>query len=615
MRDRESCRIQRLLLHEGTVWLDESYGARHEGESLLFSEPLEMLALFSASGIREFFTLLEQKLDSGYWLAGWMGYEAGYGFESERFLADCDPERAAPLAWFGVYRPPERFASIVSERMFSQVAVDEPFMISDFRFNRTPAEYFQDVERVKREIAKGNVYQVNVTGRFRFSFHGSAQALFGALYPQQPSVYSAFINTGGHQVLSFSPELFFRRRACTIEAMPMKGTAPRSGVVEEDNRLKRQLSLCEKNRAENLMIVDLLRNDLGRICRSGSVEVSGMFATETYPTLHQMVSTIRGELKDENGLFETFRALYPCGSITGAPKISAMQLIRELEPGLRGCYTGTIGYINPRRDMVFSVAIRTLELSGNEGVYGSGGGIVWDSDPEEEYQECMLKAKILDDVIAESVELFESMLFSGRFLWMQEHLGRLAASARVLGFAFDAAEAAARLAALADILFKAGGRFKVRLALEKNGRMAISYESLLSDTGRVPLKLSLADGFIDSSNPLRFHKTSSRKRYERYYRKALESGYDEVVFLNERQEVTEGAISNIIILKSRRYVTPSLGSGLLDGIYRRYFLSLHPNASEQVLTLKDLFEADQLFICNSVRGLRPVVFDGFVISM
>ncbi|NTW62650.1 MAG: aminodeoxychorismate synthase component I [Chlorobiaceae bacterium] len=615
MHDRDRCRIQRLLMNEGTVWLNSSCRAPHEGESLLFSEPLETLALYSTGGIREFFTLLEHKLDQGHYLAGWMSYEAGYGFEPDRFAEHGVGDSPVPLAWFGVYRSPERFSCAGSEWMFSGISGDEPFMISDFRFTLTPDEYFRAVGRVKEEIAGGNVYQVNFTGRFRFSFHGSAQALFRALHPRQPSAYSAFINTGGHQVLSFSPELFFRCRGGMVEAKPMKGTAPRGDDFEEDCRLKEQLPVCEKTRAENLMIVDLLRNDLGRICKSGSVEVSGLFATETYPTLHQMVSTIRGELKGEIGLFETFRALYPCGSITGAPKISAMQLIRELEPGLRGGYTGTIGYVSPQRDMVFSVAIRTLELSGNDGVYGSGSGIVWDSDPEEEYMECMLKAKILDDVTAESVELFESMLFSGRFLWKEEHLERLAASARVLGFAFDAAEIDHRLALLADDLFLAGGRFKVRLSLEKNGRTGIRYESLPSATGSVPLKLSLADGFVDSSNQLRFHKTSSRKHYDRYYRKALERGFDEVVFLNERQEVTEGAISNIIILKSRRYYTPPLSSGLLDGIYRRYFLSTHPHASEKVLTVGDLSGADQVFVCNSVRGLRPVVFEGSVISM
>ncbi|NTV91962.1 MAG: aminodeoxychorismate synthase component I, partial [Chlorobiaceae bacterium] len=374
MHDRDRCRIQRLLMNEGTVWLNSSCRAPHEGESLLFSEPLETLVLYSTGGIREFFTRLEHKLDQGHYLAGWMSYEAGYGFEPDRFAEHGVGDSPVPLAWFGVYRSPERFSCAGSEWMFSGISGDEPFMISDFRFTLTPDEYFRAVGRVKEEIAGGNVYQVNFTLRYRFSFSGSPSLLFSALRLAQPGPYSALLNTGGRNILSFSPELFFTRSGSVIETMPMKGTAPRGINSEEDSRLKDGLGRCEKNLAENLMIVDLLRNDLGRICRPGSVHAAELFATQTYPTLHQMVSTIRGEERDDVGFYELFRALYPSGSITGAPKITAMKLIESLEPEPRGIYTGTVGFITPERDMVFNVAIRTLELSGQEGIYGTGSG-------------------------------------------------------------------------------------------------------------------------------------------------------------------------------------------------------------------------------------------------
>ncbi len=663
-------RIAATLSREGSLWLESAFCKEHNGGALLFSSPIEVVTLLSLSGLELFFRKLEKKLAEGFFLAGWLTYEAGYGFEERLVHAHLPEERtlqSAPFGWFGVYREPECFSTEQVEQLFMEEKTlfsTNNAALSELSFNLSDAEYVAKIKSIKEEIAAGNLYQVNFTGRYRFPFNGPAPALFSALRGTQPSSYTAYINSGERTILSFSPELFFTRRGPVIETMPMKGTAPRGRTEEEDGRLKEGLGLCPKNLAENLMIVDLLRNDLGRICKPGSVEAGGLFVTETWPTLHQLVSTIRGEQREGVGLFELFRALYPSGSITGAPKINAMKLIQALEPEPRGIYTGTIGYITPDCDMAFSVAIRTIELSGNQGVYGSGGGIVWDSDPGEEYRECQLKAKILSSTNAlvsasfrenqhqesllkamhpdrygsgivldsDSGEkhqnrdfisgrerdfgLFESILWCGKYLWLGEHLKRLASSAITLGFPCDTAAAILLLNKLDEELRqsgqkeKTGTRFKVRLSLSIQGAFSLTHEPIEVQRFADPLRLSLAGHRADSGMPLLYHKTTARQLYDRYLSLACQKGYDEVLFLNERGEVTEGAISTIFIVKGRQFFTPPLQSGLLNGIFRSYMLSTRPFVFEKTITLDDLRNADTIFIANSVRGLRPVLFTG-----
>ena len=393
-RSAASEHLADTLSRDGSLWFESAFCKGFNGGALLFSDPVEVVTLTSLSGLHGFFQTLEEKLAEGYYLAGWLSYEVGYGFEPAIFPIDAAQFPPSPLGWFGVYREPEHVAASVVEQLFSEDVALTPGAL---HFNLSREEYTEKIELIKQHIAAGNLYQVNFTGRYRFSLNDSVSALFSALRASQPSSYTAFLKSGERTILSFSPELFFRKRGLVIETMPMKGTARRGISVEDDTRLREGLARCEKNLAENLMIVDLLRNDLGRICRPGSIETEGLFATETYPTLHQMVSTIRGEEREGVGLYELFKALYPSGSITGAPKIRAMKCIQSLETEPRGIYTGTIGFITPDLDMVFNVAIRTVELSAEEGIYGSGGGIVWDSDAQEEYRECQLKAKILTD--------------------------------------------------------------------------------------------------------------------------------------------------------------------------------------------------------------------------
>ncbi len=600
------------LTKEGSLWFESVFCKGLRCGALLFSDPVEVILLYSLSDLERFFLTFEEKLAAQYFLAGWLSYEVGYGFEPTLFSVDPATVFSSPLAWFGVYREPEHYSEKSVEELFSEHPSAAPGMAS---FNLSSEEYQAKIRVIKEQIAAGNVYQVNFTGRNRFNFSGTASALFCAMRGAQPASYTAFLNTGERTILSFSPELFFTKRGMALETMPMKGTAPRGRSVEEDTLLKEGLTQCQKNRAENLMIVDLLRNDLGRICRPGSIIAEKLFATETYPTLHQMVSTIRGEQRENIGLYELFEAIYPSGSVTGAPKIKAMKLIQTLETEPRAIYTGTIGFIMPDGDMVFNVAIRTVEMSAGKGVYGSGSGIVWDSDPQDEYQECRLKAKILADASTSHGALFESMLWAGSYLWLDSHLDRLASSAMILGYPCDHDAASMILMLLEEELRPSGNRFKVKLTLSFQGDFSLDYQSIEVQHTSEPLRLCLAAHRTDSSRTLLYHKTTSRELYDTGYSLARQKGYDELLFLNENGEVTEGAISNLFIRKGRHFYTPPISSGLLNGIYRQYFLNTRPFAHVQALTLPDILSADTIYITNSVRGIRQAVFTGNHLSL
>ena len=587
----------------GTLWFEASCPEERHGDSLLFSDPIETLPLYGGDDVAAWFQRLESRLGQGCSLAGWIGYEVGALLDPALALCQwpTDPDRL--LGWFGVYRAPERFSRHEVEAMGLDASA-EGFSVSGLDFDLSRDEYIGRIEEIREEIAAGNVYQVNFTGRFRFSFQGSPVALYAAMKRQQPSPWSAFLNTGVSQVLSFSPELFFTLDGRSIETMPMKGTAPRGGTPEEDLASRDGLGLCEKNRAENLMIVDLLRNDLGRVCRPGSIEASSLFETRTYPTLHQMVSTVRGELRGSTTMHELFRALFPSGSVTGAPKVRAMNLIRSLEKSPRGVYTGAIGFMIPEGRTVFNVAIRTIELEGGHGVYGTGSGIVWDSDPRQEYFECMLKARILSERAADASGVFETILWNGAYLLLEEHLDRMATSAAILGLGFDRSAATAALEGLETGMVEAGGAFRVRLQLKRDSGLTVASEPFSLESTSRPVRIRIAPGRVWSGDPLLRHKLTSRQRYDQAYRESLDQGFGECLFLNERDEVTEGAISNIVARIDGRWVTPPESSGLLNGVYCRYLLRTRPWITERAVTIDDLRRADLLLICNALRGIR-----------
>ncbi|MDX1421050.1 MAG: aminodeoxychorismate synthase component I [Rubricoccaceae bacterium] len=350
-----------------------------------------MLTAATAAEVPALLDALDRVRAAGRWAAGFLAYEAGYALEPALF----DAPEAAPLGWFGVYAAPERIGPGAADALLAEAGT---FRLGGPHFALERAAYDERIAAVRQLIREGDVYQLNLTAPYRFPFSGDPLGLYRAVRRRQRVPYGAYLDTGERRVLSFSPELFFRLDGRRITARPMKGTAPRGATPAADDRLARALAGDEKNRAENLMIVDLLRNDLARVSDAGSVAVPRLFETERYETLTQMTSTVTAMLRPEATLSGVLRALFPCGSVTGAPKLRAMQRIRALETGPRGVYCGAIGYVGPDT-AVFNVPIRTVELQEGEGRLGVGSGIVWDSEAGAEYAECLLKAQFLLEAV------------------------------------------------------------------------------------------------------------------------------------------------------------------------------------------------------------------------
>ncbi|UCC95361.1 MAG: aminodeoxychorismate synthase component I [Candidatus Omnitrophota bacterium] len=375
------------------VFLETALLDEHNTKSFLFKDFSDTLTFQPKDNVEVFFERAEELLAKGFWLCGYFTYEFGYFLEGA--FAPLRRNLHFPLAWLGACKAP----IVIDHRKCISCPKDSfaksPYSIRDMRPNISQEEYALAIGTIKRYLEEGLTYQVNFTFKMKFDFQGNPIGLYHALRAAQPTSYMALINTGSHHILSFSPELFFRKRYDAIVSRPMKGTVRRGISVEEDRKNKDWLKNSKKTKAENVMIVDLLRNDLGRI--SKKVWVPSLFDIEKYRTLYQMTSTIQAQLKTGIHMHEIFSSLFPCGSVTGAPKIKTMQIIRGLEKESRGVYTGSIGYFSPKRDACFNVAIRTIALEENKGELGIGGGIVYDSTAETEYREALLKARFLTE--------------------------------------------------------------------------------------------------------------------------------------------------------------------------------------------------------------------------
>jgi para-aminobenzoate synthetase/4-amino-4-deoxychorismate lyase len=470
-------------------------------------------------------------------------------------------------------------------------------------------EYRAAVESIKQYILDGDTYQVNYTLKLKFPWL-SAPSLYCRLRDAQRVGYAAFLTLRGYHILSLSPELFFRIDGGRIQLKPMKGTAARGRTLEEDEQRKKELRSSEKNRAENLMIVDMLRNDVGRIAQTHSVRLRRFFEIERYETVFQATSTIEAKLRQSVRFSEVIRSLFPSGSVTGAPKIRTMQIIRELEKEPRGVYTGSVGFIAPQKRAVLSVAIRTVVLDRKTGTgeMGVGSGIVHDSVIEEEYRECLLKSRFLTESPSR-FELIETMRWeAGKGFFLQHlHEQRLIRSAQYFGFPCDRKMLRSTLRKYDARLRKESQRlsFRVRLRLGNDGTISLTHARLEPTVGEQHVRLS--DKQTDSSDRFLFHKTTNRRLYDEELERAVLKGYFDVLFLNEREQLTEGARTNLIIKKDARMFTPPVSCGLLAGVYREYLLrSKSHRVEERILTLEDLKMADDVYVCNAVRGMIKV---------
>jgi para-aminobenzoate synthetase / 4-amino-4-deoxychorismate lyase len=612
------------------VFLDTARSDAENKYSFLFLKPQARLDFFPGDDPAAFVAKLEKALAEGYYLAGWISYEFGYLLEPQ--IAGLLPPQAqgnSPLASFGLFSEPFRFDHENGNTTFPihTPAGELPeFRVENLQVTQEKESYLDAIHRIKEYIAAGDTYQVNYTLKLLFDFSGSPEAFYRNLRRNQSVAYGAMMHLGAEHILSLSPELFFRVDPDSMLVRPMKGTMKRGRYWEEDQEHCELLRNDSKNRSENVMIVDLLRNDLARLSHQfgdAKVVTRSLFDVERYESVLQMTSTIYGETGEsvlkKAGMLDVLKALFPCGSVTGAPKIRTMEIIRELEESPRGVYTGAIGYFSPSGSATFNVPIRTIRLADGKGEMGIGSGIVHDSDPEQEWQECLLKAHFLTRPVPEFV-LIETLLREPeKGYWLLEaHLERLQKSAQYFSFSFSRDEIITSLNSLENKNELNDHCVRVRLTLAKDGTVKITSQPCDAPLWRsLPDKppvthdalpcISLSRKEVDSSSPWFFHKTSKRDLFQEEFARAGQLSLFDVVFLNNRQELTEGCISNLIVFLDGNYVTPPVSSGLLAGTMRRKLLSENPvNLQEKVLTCEDFHRATALFCCNSVRGVVQV---------
>ncbi|MBI5216760.1 MAG: chorismate-binding protein [Ignavibacteriae bacterium] len=606
-------------------------------KSLLFVNPVEIISTSTISELPSMFEKMENALRRGYYLAGFVTYECGF-----HFLELPNVEHShTPIVWFGVYEDPTSFLSSPLTAHHSPLTIhDSRFTIHKTNEPATLEDYSPKIEKIKWHIQEGDVYQINYTGRVKFDVEEDAVSLYESLKQKQRVSYASFIKTEQQTILSLSPELFFRRQGNRIAVRPMKGTVKRGRTTKEDAELVEWLKNDEKSQAENVMIVDVLRNDLGKISKQGSVRTTSLFDVEKYDTLFQMVSNVEAELRDDVRYYELFKAMFPSGSVTGAPKRRAVELIHELEESPRGIYTGAIGFISPKKEAVFNVAIRTVVLETNpidchsesaladeesrpsitiedslprqvssqndklvQGTMGTGGGIVWDSNAESEFNECKLKAKFLT-IPFEKFRLIETVLWKDGFPLLEKHLSRLRDSAEYFQFRYDEEEIRERFQ-VSGSGFQKLQSYKVRLLVSRSGEIEIESSIIQIETSNNNV-VAIAFERTNSADRFLFHKTTNRTTYDKWFEKAKDEGLADLIFLNEKNEVTEGCISNVFIKKGDVLYTPPIECGLLNGVYRQYLLEKLPNVTERVLFVEDLKRADSIYISNAIRGLREV---------
>lgn len=521
---------------------------------------------------------------------GFLSYESAPAFDPA-LSVKADGE--FPLLWFGLFHGAESF-DYLPAGSFIQSKID-------WQSSLRKDEYQDKIGRIHEYIRNGDTYQVNFSYRLRTNTGQKPLDIFSHLMTTQETPYSAFIDTGEWAILSASPELFFRSDGDHIESKPMKGTSARGLWYDDDCRKGEILQASEKERAENLMIVDMVRNDLGRIAETGSVKVPELFVTERYPTVWQMTSTVCGRTNAQ--LSEMFQALFPPASVTGAPKGRAMEIISELESSPRRIYTGAIGRVSPGRKMQFNVAIRTLLMKkgDNHAEYGVGSGIVWDSEANREWEECSIKAKILHPRMPE-FDLVETMHWSpdNGFSLLEYHLHRLEQSAVYFGFKVDLAQIRNRLNRLAHGLPALSHR--VRLLLSRSGSIDMKTSPIRPEQSGFG-EITIARSLVDSSNVFLYHKTTNREVYEEALRGF--PGLDDVILFNEKGEVTETTIANVAIGIDGKMFTPPTSCGLLAGTYRAWLIDQR-RIEEKPISLEELRQSTNVYLMNSVRGIHKV---------
>lgn len=561
-----------------------------EIEPMLFTEPLHVLETHVLSDVPAILERVEQAINEGFYAAGYVSYEAAPAFHPEMQVRSSGE---MPLVWFGIFNEPKKV--LIDSK-------EQPYQVSNWDMTSSIKRYKQGIEEIKQAIEEGDTYQVNFTERLVSKFTGSDLGFYRQLARNQQADYGAYLNLGRFRVLSASPELFFKVHKGQLTAKPMKGTAPRGRTTSEDQQQIKNLLASEKERAENLMIVDLLRNDMSRLAESGTVKAEPLFTVETYPTVHQLTSTVSAELDQTKTILNWFQALFPCGSITGAPKISTMKYIAALEQTPREVYCGAIGFITPEKNAVFNVPIRTVVIDQEKSAarYGVGGGITWDSTSEGEYRELQTKAEVLT-ARRPVFSLLESLkLEDGNYPLLRYHMARLQDSAGYFHFPGNIQEAESELRKLAKK--HPQGIHKVRLLLDKKGQLKVQAQKTAPIDA--PVKCTLAISAVDSKDPFLFHKTTHREVYAQASNNLPEEVFS-VLLWNEKQQLTEFTIGNLVLEKDGKFFTPPVSCGLLAGTFRQHLLD-QQMIEERIIYKQELQDYDAVWLVNGVRGWLAV---------
>ncbi len=568
-------------------------------------EPIGVLEARRPEEVAGVVAAAEAASGRGLWAAGFVAYEAAAGLDPDlvvRARRPWDPLAELPLAWFALFG---RRADVAPLRPPRDAA--DPGSLS-WRPSVARETYDDAIARIRGRIVAGDTYQVNLTFRLHASVAGDDRGLYRDLALAQRGGYAAYLDAGRYHVLSASPELFFRVDGDRITTRPMKGTAPRGRWLEEDLAIAERLVASPKDRAENAMIVDLLRNDLGRISIPGGVGWERPFRAERYETVWQLTSTITASLRPGTTLVEIFRALFPSGSVTGAPKVATMRIVADLEDSPRGVYCGAVGYLAPPGSgeprAIFNVAIRTVVVDTATGLaeFGVGGGVTFDSSAEGEHEEALTKARILTTA-RPAFELVETLRWTPDegLARAPQHLRRLADSARYFGFRYDAATIRAALEEAISALDGTPARLRLRLA--RDGATSVETAPLpVAHEG--PVRVAIDDEPVDPDDVWLYHKTTRREPYER--RRKRRPDVDDVILVNARGEVTETTIANLAVLVDGVWVTPPRDAGLLPGTYRRILVE-RGRLLERPISVEQVRAAEGLALVSSVRGWREAV--------
>ncbi len=572
----------------GDIWL------KHGRSWLFYSHPQHIFQTKEVSKVIETLQQAENMAQSQNLIAvGFVSYEASGAFDSA--LQTHDASGDFPLIWFGLYDVTKR------KEQESLPIPDGNYEIGSWQGNLPADEYAKSIDKVKRYIAQGDTYQVNYTYRLQTEFRGDPYPFFYKMNQAQHGSYSAYIYLENYAICSASPELFFELEGTSLSSKPMKGTVKRGFKFADDDRIGRWLQNSAKNRAENVMIVDMIRNDMSRIAQLGTVKVPKLFEITPYPTLWQMTSTVVSQIKPETSMGDIFNALFPCASITGAPKVRTMQIIKELERAPRQLYCGTIGQFDGQGTAQFNVAIRTviIDRANQKAEYGVGGGIVWDSNSQEEYGECHTKAAVLT-AKRPSFDLLETILWEpGKdYFALKRHLGRMVESADYFGYPIKVGEVIDLLYDLSDT-FSADQYHKVRLLLSASGWPRVESSPFTPNPDKV-WRLALASRPVDSQDIFLYHKTTHRAVYDPAVAERNRLGVDDVILWNEKGELTETIIGNIALKIDGSWFTPPVESGLLGGTYRSRLLALG-GLREKKLVRADLARAEGVAMLNSIR--------------